>query len=130
MIAISCFWQYGKQLVLGVLIEDVVDDLHRVDEPAVERAQHVGRLPAIDADAERADQAFVLERAQRPLPAIVGRPVVVPDVELLEVERRDADVLEALLGVLADVVGREDVVERVRGCAGHLRFFGGILVAM
>ncbi len=103
-----------EQLVLGTLIEHVVDDLHRIDEPALERTQYVARLPAIDADTEGAHEALVLERAQGALPAIVGRPLIGPDVQLLQVECRDADVLQTLLGVLADVVGGEDVVERVR----------------
>ena len=46
-----------EQLVLRRLVEDVVDDLHAVDEARVERAEDVGRLPAVDADAERPHQA-------------------------------------------------------------------------
>ena len=39
MTAMSFSLAGGKELVLGVLIEHVVDDLHRVDEPGVERPQ-------------------------------------------------------------------------------------------
>ena len=42
----------GKQLVLGRLVEDVVDDLNRVDQPGLQGLEHVGRLPPIDADAD------------------------------------------------------------------------------
>ena len=63
-----------KQLVFRRLIEDVVDHLHAVDEPGVERAQHVGRFPAVDADPERADQALALQIVDGALPAFVRRP--------------------------------------------------------
>ena len=90
------------------LVEDVVDDLHGVDQAGVERPQHVGRLPAVDADAERADQLLVLQVVDRALPArrrpptrrsrrgtAAGRCVETPRFS------------QALLGVLADVVGAE-----------------------
>ena len=54
-----------EQLVLGALIEEVVDDLDRVDEPGVERPQDVRRLPAVDADADRAARVL-LPSARRP----------------------------------------------------------------
>jgi hypothetical protein len=41
-------------------------------------------------------------------------------VELEQVDRLDAEVLEALLRVLVDVVGRVDVLDAVLGLAGPL----------
>ena len=111
MTAMPRSWQYGKQHVFGILVEDVVDDLHAVDEPRVERPNDVGGLPAVDADAPAADQALASQVVECALPAVVGRPSVAPGVQLLQVDRVDAEVLEARLGVRADVVRREDVVE-------------------
>ena len=126
----SCSRQYGKQLVLGRLVEDVVDHLHAVDEPGVERAQHVGRLPAVDADAEGADQA---SRAsdRRPPAASRRRPPT----------RRSRRGTAA--GRSSRRRGSRGSSRCTRGCAsggkisstvysacaGHFMFFGGILVA-
>ena len=107
------FAAHREQLVLRILIEHVIDDLDRVDESGIERPQHVGRLPPVDADADRPHQSLFFQFRSRPLPAVVVRPGVAPDVKLLEIDRRDADVREALLRVLADVVGRIDIVQRV-----------------
>ena len=64
----------GEEFVLRVLVEQVVDDLHRIDLAGFERPQYVGRLPAIDADAEALDLALRLEILGRALPALGGRP--------------------------------------------------------
>ena len=45
----------GKECVLGGLIEDVVDHLHGIDQPGLQRAEHIVWFPPIDADPERAD---------------------------------------------------------------------------
>ncbi len=64
------------------------------------------------------------------LPAIVARPRVFPDVELEQVDRVEAEVLEARLGVFADVVGRKHSSSGKSARDGHVRFFGGTLVAV
>jgi len=57
------------------------------------------------------------------------RPGVLPDVELEEVDPVQAEVAQALLGILADVVGREAVVERESPPRRPGKFLGGSLVA-
>ncbi len=103
----------GKQLVFRVLVEGVVDHLNGIDEAGVERAEDVLRLEAVHANPDGAHEFLLLQRGNCPLPAVVVCPCVAPDVQLLEVEGVHADVLEALLRVLADVVGWIDVVQRV-----------------
>jgi hypothetical protein len=119
----------GEQIVLGVLVEDVVDDLHGVDLARLERLQHVGRLPAVDADAEALDLPLALQIFRCPLPALVGGPRVVPDVQLLEVQALHAEVLQALFRHLDDVAVGEDLTDRRVGGAGPLtilrRHLGG-----
>ena len=88
-----------EQHVLGRLVEDVVDHLHGVDEVGLERLQHVLGLPAVDADAERADLAGAFQILGRPLPPVIAGPAVVPDVELLEIDDVAAQVGEAAIGV-------------------------------
>ena len=53
------------------------------------------------------DEALRLQVADGALPALVVGPGVAPHVQLLQVEAVDAEVLQALFGVLADVVGVE-----------------------
>src|SRR5215204_2843748 len=48
-------------------------------------------------------------------------------MQLLEVERVNPDVREALLGVLANIVGKEDVIELVLGTRRPLAILGGNL---
>ena len=130
MTAMLCCWQYGNSSSSGTLIEDVVDDLHGVDQTGRERPQHVVRLPAVDADADRATRSFVLQSVDAPAASAVS--AAQSSLHTWNCCRsicRDADVLEALLGVFADVVGREHVVERVRRLRRPCRFFGGIFVA-
>ena len=59
-----------------------------------------------------ARRASLLQRATAPLPAVVARPRRRSRRAAAAGRASDAEVLQALLGVLADVVGREDVVER------------------
>jgi hypothetical protein len=104
----------GEERVLGVLVEDVVDDLDAVDEARIDRLQHVRRLPAIDADAEAEDEAAPLQVLGRAPPAVVLHPRVAPDVELLQVDALDAEVPGARFGHRDDVVVREDIAGRRR----------------
>ncbi len=104
-----------EQLVLGVLVEDVVDHLDAVDQAGAQRLVDIGGLPAVDRDAERLDEALALQVVHRALPPLVCGPRVRPHVQLLDVHAVEPEVLEALLGHVADVSGREDVLERVVG---------------
>ena len=99
-----------EQLVLRALVEHVVDHLHGVDVAgAHERERRLGRV-VVDRHAEAADLALLLERLDRLEPVALLEPVVVPDVELLHVDRVEAEVLEAALRARADVRGGERLV--------------------
>ena len=41
----------GEKIVFRILIEDVVDHLHRINQSAAHRAHTIPGLPAIDTDA-------------------------------------------------------------------------------
>ncbi len=62
---------------------------------------------------DRAHQPLALQVVDRALPAVVVGPRIAPDMELLEIDRRQAEEPETLLGVLADVIGRIRIVDRV-----------------
>ena len=85
----------GQQLVLGRLVEDVVDHLHGVHDAGLDQLDRVRRLVVVDRDAEEADLALVLERLDRLEPAPAPDPLVAPDVELLDVEDVHAEVATA-----------------------------------
>jgi hypothetical protein len=58
------------------------------------------------------DEALAPQIVHRALPAVVVRPVVLPHVELEQIDVRTVQVRQTLLRVFADVVGREHLVER------------------
>jgi hypothetical protein len=97
----------GEQLVVRALVEDVVDDLDRVDVAGAHEREGGLRLVVVDRHAEEADLALLLERLDGLEPVALPEPVVVPDVELLDVDRLEAEVAQARLGPGADVVARE-----------------------
>src|SRR5918999_1947353 len=98
-----------EQLVLRALVEDVVDHLHGVDEAGADEGERRRGLVVVDRHAEVADLALLLERVDRLAPVALLEPVVVPDVELLHVDRLEPEVAQAGLRALADVRARERV---------------------
>ena len=78
-----------EQLVFRRLVEDVVDDLHGVDRARSRaRLQDVRRLPAVDADADRArpGPSRLRSSTARCQPSSSAQRVA-PHVKLLEIDR-------------------------------------------
>jgi len=113
-----------KKFVLGILIENVVDDLNGVNESGAHGADAVGGLPAIEAEAEGADFAGSFKFFDGAKDSFVFEPAVFPGVKLDEVERVHPNVFEALVHVLEDIVGRIGVVEGVFGASGPAAVLG------
>ncbi len=109
---------HREQFVFRGLVEDVVDHLHRIDEPTLQGLDDIGRFPAVHADADRLDEPFGFQIGHSALPAVVVGPRVGPHVELLEVDAVHAKIGQAPLGGPPDVVGGEDVFEPVGGARG------------
>src|SRR5450756_2640608 len=84
-----------EQLVLGRLVEDVVDDLHGIDKAGSNRLDAVPGLPAVEANSKGPNGAFSLQLCHRPLQLAAIEPVVLPDVQLKEVDRVNAQVRAA-----------------------------------
>src|SRR5215469_10787982 len=55
----------GKQLVFWSLVEDVVDDLYGVNQTSADGLDSVFRLPTVQAESKRRDQAVALELGRR-----------------------------------------------------------------
>jgi hypothetical protein len=64
----------------------------------------------VDRDAEGSDLALGLERLDRLAPVALLDPAVVPDVELLDVDRLQPEVAKAALGAAPDPLAREGVL--------------------
>ncbi len=88
-----------EELVLGALVEDVVDDLHGVHDARLYELDGVRGLVVVDGDAEVTDTALALEILDRLQPAPLADPFILSDVELLHVYRLEAKVLQAPLCV-------------------------------
>ena len=114
----------GEKLVFGILIENVVDDLDGVDEAGAHGANSVGRFPAVEAEAEGANFSAAAKFFRGARDSFVLEPAVLPGVQLNEIERFDADILEALVHVLEDVVRRIGIVERIFRARGPAEIFG------
>ena len=52
------FLAYREEFVFRRLVENVVDHLHHVDQPRAQRLDAVLRLPAVEAQAEKANPAY------------------------------------------------------------------------
>jgi hypothetical protein len=113
-----------EQLVLGRLVEDVVDDLDGVDQSRPERPQDVGRLPPVHRDPHEPDEAVPPEPLERSLPSGVVGPGIPPDVELEEVDGPAVAADDGLRGG-PDVVGREDVADPRAGPSRPLAVLPG-----
>ena len=100
-----------EQLVLGRLVEHVVDHLDGVDQAGPQRPQHVRGLAPVDADAHVADEPVAPERLHGALPPGVVCPLVLPDVELHQVDGPRPDLPEHPGDRRPDVIRREHVLD-------------------
>jgi len=114
----------GEERVFGILVENVVDNLDGVGDAFEHGANAVVRLPAIDADADGfgfAGRAQLFHGARK---SLIIEPAVFPSVKLDEVEFFDAEIGEAFVDVLFDMVRRIAIVEREIAAAGPFAVFG------
>ena len=126
-----------EEVFLRALIEDVIDDLHGVDEAGADDAQGGIGLMIVDGDADGADFAGFLQILEGAAPFVAVEPFGIPDVQLLEVDGFEAEIAEAGFGAADDVVvgenfsdadarlgGPEHVLRRDFG--GDVDFAGGV----
>jgi len=99
-----------EEPLLRARVEDVVDHLHGIDEAGLDGGDAVFRFPAIDADAEEADEAFGLQALGDFEEMFIVGPAIFPDVELKNVNRIGAELFEDFAGVFEDVFGGEDIL--------------------
>jgi hypothetical protein len=69
----------------------------------------------VDGDPEEADRALVAEGVEGLQPVALVGPAVVPDVELQDVDRVEAEVAQAALGAAAHVLAGKGLLHRRAG---------------
>ncbi len=127
----------GEEVFLRALIEDVIDDLHGVDEAGADDAQGGIGLMVVDGDADGADFPGSFQIFKGAAPFVAVEPIGIPDMQLLEVDGFEAQVAEAGFGAADDIVvgenfgdadarlgGPEHVPRRDLG--GDVDFAGGV----
>src|SRR5205823_14167439 len=93
-----------EQFIFGILIEDVVDDLHRVDLSAFHCAYAVPWFPAIQTNANRVDEFLTAQVVDAIEPTIVAEPLIIPRVKLNEIETLQIGVAQAAMNIIFDVI--------------------------
>ena len=99
-----------KKIVLGRLIENIVDYLHCIYQPGVQSLEAVVGFPAIEAEAEVTDHSVTFESLDRTAEFRQVCPRIVPDVKLQEIDGIDAQFFPNEVGVLENMVRRKDVL--------------------
>src|SRR5215472_561388 len=80
-----------EELVFRSLVEDVVDDLYGVNQTRADGLDSVFRLPTVQAESKRRDEAVALELGRRILEFLFIGPTIVPDMQLQKVDAIDAE---------------------------------------
>src|SRR6185312_2190302 len=96
----------GKQFVLWVLIEDVVDHLYRIDLSGLNCEDSVPGLPAIQTNANCIDEPLAAEVVELVEPAVVSQPAVVPGVKLHEIEALEPRAFQTAMYKVFDMIER------------------------
>ena len=113
-----------EQAVTRRLVKDVVDHLNRVHHARLDGLHGVTRLVVVDRYSEMPDPAVSLELRHRVLPVALAQPGVVPDVELLYVQGVHAQVVQAGLGALDQVLAGKHVLHLAATPGGPDAVFG------
>src|SRR6266404_2012480 len=100
-----------EKIILRILIEDVVDHLHRINQAALHCAHAIPGLPPIDADADCFNYSSTAKLVHLFRPAIVFGPGILPHMELDQIETIQAGVLQAAMDILVYVFRRKTVVK-------------------
>ncbi len=101
-----------KQRVLRILVENVVDRLHRLGMPFQHRSNSIRGLPAIQARSERPHLPALLHVLDRSRQSLIVQPTVFPGVKLHHVDRLEPQIFQTLFDVFLDIVRRVAILQR------------------
>src|ERR1700730_19293550 len=97
-----------EKLVLGRLIKNVVDHLYHIHQASAQGLESIFGLPAIEAEAEVANDSITPELLDRIAKFRLVGPAVVPDMELQQIDGVDSKLSADQVGVLENVVRRKN----------------------
>src|SRR5678815_3028121 len=101
---------------LWILIEDVVNHLHRINLASLNSSDAIPGLPTIETDTNRLNQTLAAKVVEFVEPPIVSQPFIVPGVKLHEIETLQSRVFQTAMSKLFDMI------RRVRCHQRRLRF--------
>ena len=99
----------GEQFILRRLIEDVVNDLHHVDQPCSQSPEAIFGLPPIDAQPKELDPSILFQFFDRRSKLRLIGPAVVPNVELQHINAVDAEFLPDQIRIFENMLSGKDV---------------------
>src|SRR5207302_5789961 len=94
----------GKERVFRALVKHVVDDLNGIHEAGFDQPERVVRLMIVDRDPKKANLPLLFESLDGLGPVSLPNPLIVPDMELLNIKGLGPQIAQTLLGTFLDVV--------------------------
>ena len=92
-----------KERVFRALLKNVVDDLNRIHEAAFDQSERVVWPMIVDRDPEKANLALLFESLDGLGPVALPNPLIIPDMELLNIEGLGPKIAQTLLSTCLDV---------------------------
>ena len=114
----------GKERVFGALVKYVVDDLNRIHEAGFDQSERVVRLMIVDRDPEKANLPLLFESLDGLSPVSLPNPLIVPDMELLNIKGLGPKISQTLLGTCLDVGARKGLFDWDAGRGRPLAILG------
>src|SRR5687767_2718526 len=111
-------------MIFRRLIENIVDNLDRINEVCLECIQRVVGLPSVNTDPEKPDLAIVLQFFKCFFPLISIRPTVFPNIELLEIDTICVQVPKTFFSELDNMIVRKTIFQGIMRFAWPLKILG------
>jgi len=97
---VSAGW---KERVFWALLKNVVDDLNRIHEAGFYQSESIVWLMIVNRDPEKANLPLLFESLDGLTPVSLTNPLIIPDMELLNINGLGPKVAQTLLGTFLDV---------------------------
>ena len=114
----------GKERVFRALVKHVVDDLNRIHEAGFDQSERVVRLMIVDRDPEKANLPLLFKSLDGLSPVTLPKPLIVPDMELLNIKCLGPKISQTLLGTCLDVGARKGLFDWDAGQGRPLAILG------
>src|SRR5439155_25558233 len=92
-----------KERVLWALLKNVVDNLNRIHEAGFYQSERVVWLKIVNRDPKKANLPLLFESLDGLRPVSLPNPLIIPDMELLNIKSLGPKIAQTLLGTFLDV---------------------------